>query len=170
MARLFVAVRPPAHVVELLRELPRKDQRGVRFVPPDNWHATLRFLGDANPDAVAAALDQARLPGADARVGPAVDMLGSHSVMLPVTGLDHLAASVVEATAGLGTLDPRPKYVGHITIARVRRNAVVRNVVGLLCSATFTVDAVELIESRLHPDGSRYTTLETWSIGEAAGL
>ena len=54
MARLFIAVWPPEDVVSELTSLQRKDQRGVRFVPPDNWHITLRFLGDADPDQVIA--------------------------------------------------------------------------------------------------------------------
>jgi len=162
MARLFVAVRPPDEVVEMLRALPRKDQRGVRFVPPENWHATLRFLGDAYIDDVAEALSRAELPAAEARLGPAIDMLGSHSVMAPVAGLDQLARAVDAATEGLGTLEPRPSYRGHITVARVKRGAIVRKVVGMLCDATFEVDEVALVESRLRPEGSQYRTVATW--------
>jgi len=162
MARLFVAVVPPDEVVEMLRELPRKDQRGVRFLPPENWHATLRFLGDAHIDDVVEAMNRAELPGATARVGPAIDLLGSHSVMAPVSGLERLARAVDDATAGLGTLEPRPTYRGHITIARVRRGAVVRKVVGMLCDAIFDVRDVALIESRLRPEGSQYSTVATW--------
>ena len=51
MARLFVGVWVPEDVTETLLSLPRKDQRGVRFVRPENWHITLSFLGDAHPDA-----------------------------------------------------------------------------------------------------------------------
>lgn len=164
MTRLFLAVWPPDHVTEMLCELPRKDQRGVRFVPPENWHATLRFLGDADPYDVAAAMARADLPPATAVVGPAIDMLGTHSVIAPVAGLDELAAAVVEATDGIGTLAPRPTYTGHITVARVKRGAIVRKVVGMLCPAGFDVTEVALVESRLHPDGSRYTTLDTWPV------
>ena len=162
MARLFIAVLPPDEVVELLRELPRKDQRGVRFLPPENWHATLRFLGDADVDDVAEAMSRAELPAAEARLGPAIDMLGSHSVIAPVNGLDHLARTVDGATAGLGTLEPRPTYRGHITVARVKRGAIVRKVVGMLCDATFDVHEVALVESRLRPEGSEYRTVTTW--------
>ena len=167
MARLFLAVWPPDHVLEMLGALPRKDQRGVRFLPPESWHATLRFLGDAEPDEVAAALRSAELPDATARVGPAIDMLGTHSVIAPVAGLDELAAAVVDATDGLGTLAPRATYNGHITVARVKRGAVVRKVVGMLCGASFQVDRVALVESRLHPTGSTYSTLDSWLIARS---
>lgn len=165
MARLFIAVLPPDDVSEMLRELPRKDQRGVKFVPPENWHATLRFLGDADIDAVAEALDRSQLPAATAHVGPAIDMLGTHSVIAPIAGLDELARAVDRATDGLGTLDPRPTYRGHITVARVRRGTIVRKVVGMLCHATFDVSEVALIESRLRPEGSRYHTISAWPVG-----
>ena len=45
MTRLFVALWPAEDAIAELRALPRKDQLGVRFVPPENWHVTLRFLG-----------------------------------------------------------------------------------------------------------------------------
>lgn len=165
MARLFLAVLPPDDVVEMLRELPRKDQRGVRFVPPENWHATLRFLGDADIDDATDAMNRATLPEATATVGPAIDMLGTHSVMAPVRGLDELADAVSRSTVGLGNLDTRKSYVGHITIARVRRGAIVRKVVGMLCDATFLVRDVALVESRLRPHGSEYQTVATWPTG-----
>lgn len=163
-ARLFLAVWAPDDVVEMLCELPRKDQRGVRFVPPENWHATLRFLGDAHPEDVVDAMNRAVLPVSTGRVGPAIDMLGTHSVMAPVAGLDSLAAAVVDATDGIGSLDPRPTYTGHITVARVKRGTVVRKVVGMPCSADFPVSEVALVESRLRPTGSVYTTLATWPV------
>lgn len=162
MSRLFLAVCPPADIVEMLSELPRKDQQGVRFVAPENWHATLRFLGEANIDDVCEAMNRAHLPRVTARVGPAIDMLGTHSAMAPVNGLNELSVAVVNATAGLGSLDPRPGFAGHITLARVKRGAIVRKVVGMLCQAEFEVDEVALIASRLHPDGARYTTVATW--------
>ncbi len=164
VSRLFLAVRPPDDVVEMLCELPRKDQRGVRFVPPENWHATLRFLGDAEPGDVVDAMNQATLPPSTARVGPAIDMLGTHSVIAPVAGLDDLAAAVVDATQGIGSLDPRSTYTGHITVGRVKRGAIVRKVVGMLCSAEFAVTEIALVESQLRPTGSVYTTLATWHV------
>ena len=91
-------------------------------------------------------------------------MLGSHSVIAPVSGLDQLAKTVDAVTEGLGTLVPRPTYRGHITIARVKRGAIVRKVVGMLCDTTFEVFEVALVESRLRPEGSVYRTVATWPV------
>src|SRR4051794_16534774 len=98
MARLFVAVWPPEDVVERLMTLPRKDQRGVRFVQPDNWHITLRFLGDADPREVIGALDGIKLAACRAMLGPAVDVIDERALVVPVTGLDDLAANVARQT------------------------------------------------------------------------
>ncbi|HTL69585.1 MAG TPA: RNA 2',3'-cyclic phosphodiesterase [Lacunisphaera sp.] len=61
MARLFVALLPPAAVRAELAALATPVD-GVRWVPEDNLHLTLRFIGDADAD------KQARLEDALARV------------------------------------------------------------------------------------------------------
>ena len=100
MARLFFAVWPPDEVVDELTALRRKDQRGVRFVPPENWHITLRFLGEADPASAIHAMNGWR--GAPTRVtlGPAVDVLIDRMLVLPASGLDKVASEVTTRTPG----------------------------------------------------------------------
>jgi RNA 2',3'-cyclic 3'-phosphodiesterase len=161
--RLFIAVWPPEEVAEELRALRRKDQRGVRFVDPDTWHVTLRFVGDADPDLVGAFLDGLALPSATARIGPGVDLLGERALVVPVHGLDELADAVRSATSGLG--EPAPKrFVGHLTLARLKPGAHLPAALGAFISAEFEVEDIALVASRLHPDGARYTTLATWPV------
>ncbi|MGD9997462.1 MAG: RNA 2',3'-cyclic phosphodiesterase [Ilumatobacteraceae bacterium] len=164
MARLFLAVWPPDDVVEELRLLHRKDQRGVRFVAPENWHITLRFVGDADPGGVVAALDGAMFEPTTARLGPGVDVLDERVLVVPVQGLDAIAHTVRTRTRDIG--EPAPKrFVGHLTIARVKPRAPMPRVLGALVGAEFDVDEVALVQSRLHPDGARYETIETWPVG-----
>lgn len=165
MSRLFVAIWPPDHVIETLRELPRKDQRGVRFVPPENWHITLRFLGECRIDEASEAVDEAVFEPARARLGPAVDLLGTRAVVVPVGGLDDLAAAVDTVTGDLGDVRRPRRFVGHLTLARVKRHHRVGKIVGLACDAEFDVAEVALVESRLHPSGARYETIATWPVG-----
>ena len=164
MARLFVTVWPPEDVTAELMSLRRKDQRGVRFVPPDNWHITLRFLGDADPDRVSDALDRASFAPARARVGPGVDVIADRALMVPVHGLDDLAATVVEHTRAIGE-PPRKRFIGHLTLARLKPYAQMPRVLGTMLSAEFDVDEVALVESRLDPAGARYDTIATWPVG-----
>lgn len=164
MARLFVAVWPPEEVAADLTALPRKDQRGVRFVAPESWHITLRFLGEAHPDDVRAALEGWSMPAATVRLGPAVDVLAERALVVPVAGLDDIATQVAECTAHLGE-PPRKRFVGHLTLARVKPYAQMPRVLGAMFSAEFVADEIALVQSRLDPAGARYKTIDTWPLG-----
>jgi 2'-5' RNA ligase len=164
MARLFIAVWPPEEVVADLTALHRKDQRGVRFVSPESWHITLRFLGEARPDDVRAALEGWSMPAATVRLGPAVDVLAERALVLPATGLDDIAAEVVERTAHLGE-PPRKRFIGHLTLARVKPYAQMPRVLGSMLDTEFVAHEIALVQSRLDPAGARYETIDTWPLG-----
>lgn len=163
MPRLFLAVWPPDHVVEELRGIRRKDQNGVRFLHPDTWHITLRFFGDVAMDEVIAALEGLDEPRVSARLGPGVDVLSGRSLIVPVHGLDDLAAAVARRTADVGDA-PRPRFIGHLTLARLKPRAVMPPALGAFIESDFIVDEIALVSSRLHPDGARYTTEFTWPL------
>ena len=163
MARLFIAVWPPEEVISELTGLHRKDQRGVRFVPPENWHITLRFIGDADPDEVIAALDGSVLPRARARLGPAVDMLAERALVIPAAGFNDLADHVTSLTSHIGK-PTRQRFVGHLTLARVKPHVAMPRTLGMMVSAEFDVDEIALVQSRLDPEGARYETIETWPV------
>jgi 2'-5' RNA ligase len=157
--RLFVAVWPPPEVVERLGELRRGERPGVRWTTADQWHVTLRFLGEVDdPAPVIDALARAPLAPAEARLGPASKPLGRHAVAVPVAGLDDLARGIVVATAAFGTPPPDRDYHGHITLARLRHGNP-RAVAGEPIEARWAVEDVLLVRSRLHPDGARYEDL-----------
>ncbi len=164
MARLFIAVWPPEEVVDELTALHRKDQSGVRFVRPENWHVTLRFLGDTELGEVISALDGIVLGAARACLGPAVDVIAQRALVVPVGGLEELADGVIERTNHIG--DPsRKRFIGHLTLARVKSNVQMPRVLGTLFNAEFDVEEIALVQSRLDPEGARYETIETWQVG-----
>ncbi|MET0910982.1 MAG: RNA 2',3'-cyclic phosphodiesterase [Ilumatobacteraceae bacterium] len=163
MSRLFFAVWPPDEVVDALTELRRKDQRGVRFVPPENWHITLRFLGEAEPGRVLHAMDRWRCAPAQVTLGPAVDVLADRLLVIPASGLDVVADEVTKRTRTIGER-PRRRFVGHLTVARFRPDAALPSTLGARFDATFDADEIALVQSRLEPDGARYETLETWPL------
>jgi RNA 2',3'-cyclic 3'-phosphodiesterase len=160
MPRLFVAVVPPDDVLDAIQALPRPVEPGVRWSRREQWHVTLRFLGEAPlGDAVDALEGLDAAPGR-AEVGPAVSRLGRNVVCLPVHGLDGLAARVVEATAAVGEPpDPRP-FTGHITLARLARRGTC-GLAGKPFSTAFRVGQVLLIRSRLTDAGPEYTVEAT---------
>lgn len=157
---MFIAVRPPGDVLELLASLDRPDEPGVRWVPAHQWHVTLRFIGDAPIEEVSEVLESAELPRARAELGPSVKRLGRGVVCVPVRGLDELASAVAGATAAFGQPpDPRP-FNGHMTLARLRG----RSSCALLAapvSATWELRDVELVDSTLTGTGPIHRVLMT---------
>lgn len=159
MPRLFVAVWPPADIVERIAALPRPDVAGVRWTDPAQWHVTLRFLGrvdDASP--VDEALSAVVAPPVDAVAGPQVARFGHRLLHVPVDGLAPLARAVVAATARFGEPPEDRSFSGHLTLARVRRGARVdlRALAGAPFEGRWRVDEATLVQSRLGPAGARY--------------
>lgn len=160
MARLFVAVRPSADVRSQIEALPRPAEDGVRWVRPEHWHVTLRFLGDADEREVAAALGTLQAEAATATYGPAVSRLGRAVVCVPVRGLDALAEAVADVTADLGEPpDPRP-FAGHLTLARLHHRGSCR-LAGHKVSVQQQVTSIDLVASTLGQDGPQHSLVST---------
>lgn len=159
--RLFVGVRPPDRVLDALDCLARPDRAGVRWTRREQWHVTLRFLGEVeDPDPVVTALAGARLPRCEARVGPRVEALGRQVLCVPVAGLDELAQAVGEATAGFGQPPDERPFRGHLTLARLRRGSP-RHLTGAAVEGRFPVTEVRLVRSHLGGHGGpRYGDLQ----------
>jgi 2'-5' RNA ligase len=84
-------------------------------------------------------------------------------IVVPVAGLDAMAATITLATASIGDAPPK-RFVGHLTVARVKANAPMPQTLGALISSEFDVDELSLVQSRLEPSGARYETLHTWRL------
>ena len=165
MARLFVAVVPPPEVVERLAELERQDDPGVRWVPEHQWHLTLRFLGDVDPEMAVEALDQAEGRRPFVELGPAVGRLGERVICLPAAGLDDLAAAVREATDALDVAVAPVPFRGHLTLGRARTDDTQVALVGRPFAARFVADRMVLVESRRDDSGHRHRTVAAWPLG-----
>ena len=162
MTRLFVAVWPPGDVLDALGDVERPNDPGVKWVPQENLHLTLRFLGDADADDVIERLEGIELPSTTVTLGPAFDLFTERSLLVPAAGLDELAAVVRRALRGLGTEPERRRFLGHLTVARLARGARPARSAGRRFDATFDVTDVALVESTLHQSGARYETITTW--------
>jgi len=162
MTRLFVAIWPPDDVLDALADIERPKDQGVKWVPRENLHITLRFLGDADVDEVVTRLADVNLPAATAVVGPAFDLLGERSLISPVAGVDDLADVVRRALRGLGTERERPRFQGHITVARLARHARPTRSAGRPFEASFDVEEVALVASTVANTGAVYETVATW--------
>jgi 2'-5' RNA ligase len=158
--RLFVSVQPPDEVLDALAGLARPHARDARWVGRDQWHVTLRFLGEVeDPNPVAEALARAPLRAAEAIVGPDAASPARRVLYLPVAGLDDLAAGVAVATEGLGGAPEASSFRGHLTLARAPRRGRLPG--GLAARVPpferrFPVTEVRLVRSHLGPDGPHY--------------
>jgi len=168
VTRLFVAAWPSPTIVAQLRDLTADRQLdGERRVPEENWHVTLRFIGRADVDEVSAQLADARLPRVLAQLGPTVIDLDGRQIVVPVAGVDNLAAAVATATAGLGEPAAHP-FRGHLTLARVRDDEA-STLIGQPVSGSFEIDEIALVRSETRPSGAVYDTLATFPTTRSAG-
>jgi 2'-5' RNA ligase len=158
MPRLFVAVWPPADVLDRVAALERPAVAGLRWTTPHQWHVTLRFLGQTDLEPVLAALAGVHAPPATARLGPEVGRFGHRILHVPVAGLDDVAAAVVAATAGVGRPPEERPFAGHLTLARVAKGARVdlRPLAGATVESSWQAGEVCLVESRLSAAGAHY--------------
>ena len=167
MARLFLAVFPPIAVIGRLGELERAEIEGLRWTGREQWHITLRFLGEAEQGEVEDSLQGLGRSASTVRLGPATRRLGGRVLVLSADGLGELAAEVRSRTEGIGQPPERRDFTGHLTLARARKQ-VPGATVGLPFEAEFQATELWLVSSKLHPDGARYTRLSHWPL-EGAG-
>jgi RNA 2',3'-cyclic 3'-phosphodiesterase len=126
--RLFVALDMPWSVREQLAALSGSGIPGARWVPPENYHLTLRFIGDI-PGHIARDVDGALL-GLRAR-GFALTLMGtgtfakggvSSALWVGVErtpSLDHLRNKIETALQRCGLEPERRKFQPHVTLARL---------------------------------------------------
>lgn len=185
MSRLFVAVdlpKPARRALEPIQEEIR-DLDGIRVVPPGQLHLTLAFLGEAEPDAVAAALGRVHERAFDLALTGLGRFRAGRGGLILWAGLEPQPALLAlerAVSASLGPLAPRRRpFKPHVTIARAKARAPRHRLQALLeihrelRSSPMEVDLFHLYASRLRPEGAVHTrrqsfVLETSSRGPTA--
>jgi 2'-5' RNA ligase len=178
--RLFVALELPEGERRRLAQLPETqqwgefDEAGLNWVPPENLHVTLKFLGtvpDEQVPTVCQSLGEIRVPGTiHIQIGAAsfLPRTGPMRVFVAsVAGeLDRLTAlqSEIERTMEpLGFARERRAFHPHVTLARTRRGsqgpagfraAVIKHPGQL--GVAFPVGSFVLMQSELRPGGAVY--------------
>jgi 2'-5' RNA ligase len=174
--RLFVAIRPPDEIVDLLVDA-MDDSPELRWIADDNIHLTLRFIGEVErplADDVANGLGRIRGERFAVRV-TGVGMFDQRSGgalsagVEPREPLAALAAKIDRACQSAGLEPEHRAFHPHITIARYRRQErgqaqdfIERN--RGLASASFTVTHFTLFESRLSRHGAHYEEVASYAL------
>src|SRR4051812_5839941 len=127
MPRLFVGLEIPREVAQSLAML-RGGLPGARWIDPENYHITLRFIGDVDDNIaqeVALLLGRVRRGAFEIRLD-GVTSFGSKKPRLVVATVNP-AAPLIEARAEQERLMQRigfepegRKYRPHVTLARLR--------------------------------------------------
>jgi len=176
MPRLFTALEIPRDAA-LSLSLLRGGLPGARWIDVENYHITLRFIGDVEghvADEVANALDRVRRPEFMLNLS-GVDAFGSkkpHSIYAGVSPSPELNAMQGEIERICQRLripaDPR-KFTPHVTLARLR-NPHIADVVHYLSSRgnfstmPFKVGRFVLMSSRDSVGGGPYVVEEAWPL------
>ena len=176
MHRLFVAIRPPEEVRDLLIDA-MDDSPALRWVGDDQLHLTLRFIGEVErpvANDIAAVLDRIRSPAFELRVKGVgkFEKRNSGALWAGITPKEPVAALAgkVERALQLAGLEPEHRaFSPHITLARWnRRNSgavdafLTRN--ADLRSDPFAVDRFILYESKLSRHGPHYEAIAEFQL------
>jgi RNA 2',3'-cyclic 3'-phosphodiesterase len=182
--RLFVALEPPEPVrrrlaalaVELRRAAGRAAEE-IRWVPAENVHLTLQFLG-AVPEERLPAVEEAVRAAAAAARPLSLEVRGAGGfpnarrprvvwtgIGGDVAGLSALVADLGRRLAPLGFPPEGRPFSAHLTLGRAREGRGAPGIAGALASASAAAGApwraaeVVLFESHLSPKGPRYDAL-----------
>ena len=176
MHRLFVAIRPPEQVLDLLIDA-MEDSPTLGWVGEDNLHLTLRFIGEVErpvANDIAGALAGLRSPRFELRINGIgrFDRRSGGALWAgvePRKPVGDLAAKVDRACVAAGLEPERRAFHPHITLARYKRrsaesaSAFERRHAGLR-SERFEVDRVILFESHLSRHGAHYEEVASYQL------
>jgi RNA 2',3'-cyclic 3'-phosphodiesterase len=168
MPRLFTGLEIPASIAQSLAMM-RGGLPGARWIDPENYHLTLRFIGDID-DAlareIAAMLDRVRRYAFELRLEGLSSFGGRKpravvATAAPVAPLMELQAEHERLLQRLGLEPEGRKFMPHVTLARLRDSSS-RQVADYLAargyyrSAAFTVSRFVLFSSRASVGGGPY--------------
>jgi 2'-5' RNA ligase len=191
--RLFIGLKVPVDTRQAIESAVLKirndkqlshqlNQKGIHWIPRENWHLTLLFCGKLPEDllskivAVLAGVARRNLPvrvqleGLEGFPETRVQHRGHDMLVAVVTADERLKALQNEVSEVIGSqlglrLNDRP-WRPHISLAGFRRPWEMQPVP--LCHQ-YEVAAVTLFESHLDRKGARYVPLSDHPLGRSGG-
>ena len=176
MPRLFTALEIPRDAA-LSLSLLRGGLPGARWVDVENYHLTLRFIGDVEghvADEIANALDRVRRPSFSLTLS-GVGAFGSkkpHSIYAGTLTSPHLSAlqgEIDRICQRLGLPADARKFTPHVTLARLRNSSPIDvarylSARGNFAAMPFRVGRFVLMSSRDSVGGGPYVIEEAWPL------
>lgn len=177
--RLFVAIEIPSEVRELVEEAAgpiRETYPRGKWVPSQNQHVTLKFLGTTYPrlvDRVIAAIGEVARSAHpfETRVAGLGAFPSERRAAVLWAGLEDAAGRMTDLAAALDTAlanefapEKRP-FTPHLTVARFRPPERLGELPTGLRSDAFTIDRLVLFRSQVRRPAPVYTPVETFAFG-----
>lgn len=177
MPRLFTGIEVPAEIADRLALL-RGGLPGARWIDRENYHLTLRFVGDIDmhvADEIVDALGRVSREPFPLRI-EGIGSLGTkkpHAIVAMIAAsraLAELQAEHERIMQRIGFPPEQRKYTPHITLARLR-GATSRDIADYLSlrggfvTPAFEVDRFVLFSSRNSIGGGPYVAEETYPLG-----
>ncbi len=187
--RAFIAIELPTDIQDklgkVLSALETRAPKVVRWVPPNNIHLTLKFLGNVSPGNLNNLVDVMKCEALRhqpnrfcvAGCGAFPNRARPRVIWVGVNGtreLDNLQHAIDRETARLGYPSEERKFSPHLTLGRVSQHAnptEVRQVGDALSGLSVgelghvSVSAIMLYRSDLKPGGAIYTPLASAPLG-----
>ena len=179
--RLFVAIEIDARIRKRIEEFVsglKPLLTNARWVRPEEMHITLKFLGNVAEEmrtSIESALQGIRVGSFDITVhdigffpnpkSPRILWLGAQAG----PELLKLGTEIDERMANLGFEREKRAFAPHLTLARFNDRGKTAEVNSVLSAAqpgfgTMTATEFHLYESKLSPQGSRYSKLATFAL------
>lgn len=176
--RLFVAINLPEEVRKAVREAVKPlEERGLpaRWLNPESYHVTLKFIGEVRPDREADCVEVLRRVCSGYRpadltleeVGAFPSLRRPNVVWVgvdPTPQLRALKHDLEHGYASLGVDRETRAFRPHVTVARAHDDAnagefrLLEDLArGIDLEASFTARHLDLMRSRLRSDGAVYS-------------
>jgi 2'-5' RNA ligase len=182
MHRLFVAIRPPEPIRDLLIDA-MDDSADFRWQDDEQLHLTLRFVGEVErqlANDLADALTRVHAPPFELRIAGVGRFEQRNSGALwagvePKAPLAALAAKIERACQSVGLEPERRAFHPHITLARWKGrrtrevHAFLERARGL-SSEPFIAGSFSLFESHLSRHGAHYEEVATYPLSASHSL
>lgn len=182
MPRLFTGLEIPPSVAQSLAMM-RGGLPGARWIDPENYHLTLRFIGDIDAALardIAAMLDRVQRGAFELRLDGLSSFGGRKpravvAAAAPVPPLMELQAEQERLLRRLGLEPEGRKYIPHVTLARLRESSS-RQVADYLAerghyrSSSFQVSRFVLFSSRASVGGGPYVVEADYPLEQTPSL
>lgn len=181
--RLFVALQPPlslhAEMARALKALQSIKHKGISWVPAENLHLTVNFIGEVAEHQVDAIKElisthAAKLDAVKLKI-EGIDLFPHSSprlIWLKLSGdekdLSHLNRQLLSGMRQMGIEADAKKLKLHITLGRIKapqsqefeRSAMMHEIK----TEKLYWDTLALYRSTLRPDGARYDIIEQYNL------